>query len=188
MTEKKLPAIEGKYVLLDTNVLIDISKHPKDFIEFFEYLRAHKVNSVIDQTTKLEFFRGARSSRELETFKEFLKKILGNKGLDIENVPEHNRKLYSNATSISLISNHLDAKRLSLGDVLIAASLVQFPGQIILATQNHTDFSLPIFKRIGEFIVRIKSGHLRLVGFYVFDAEVYKDLLAAIEKESRNAT
>lgn len=165
---------KGSSVLLDTNILIDTSKHETVFGELFIELNRLHVVPIIERTIRFEFLRGFGDQQ---------------KGIDFldEFVPDAtiltpDKTIFQIALDISHIYLRSDNKHTSVPDALIAAQLCKYTHgakakyPVYLATQNHKDFPPVLFERVEECLLTLPDGKIKVVGFYRFKKEIFDDL------------
>ncbi len=178
---KKMPTedlswLKNKFVLLDTNILIDSAKNPVEFESFYSLLSNHDVKSVFDYTITFEFLSYAVSSKQIMDYNLFLDHTFGAKKNQLQ-LPT-SPKLFKVAQNISLIANRTDNNKIGLADCLIGAQLAQYSdGSLFLATQNHSDFPPCIYDLMCKQIIRLKSGKIKVIGIYKLNKEQYLELV-----------
>ena len=177
MIDMKDPEVlRNKHVLLDTNILIDSSKFPDEFGSFFDLLNEKSVISVIDQTIKFEFLRGAQNNAEYKKLEDFLDLLFGQNRLELE----PNRATFDVARKIASLSYRTGNKSIKLGDSLIAAQVEKYSrngsGNLFLATQNHKDFPPFLFNCVYVHLITLKDGSIKPVGIYEFNTYNFKKL------------
>jgi predicted nucleic acid-binding protein len=166
---------ERSFVLLDTNVLIDTAKFPEDFDVLYKELSSLHIESVIEETIKLEFLRGLKDPA---TGQKLIDALCGEKAMTL--IP--NKEIFERALAISKIYLRSTNKVASVPDTLIAAQLCKYArekkGQyeMFLATQNHRDFPPVLFERVDQVLITLADGSIRVIGFYRFKRDVYDKL------------
>lgn len=167
--------LENKFLLIDTNILIDYSKYPIFFTSFIKNLRAYNVNLVVDQTVRFEFMRTANSTQKEETLKEFINFFLDKGKVELP----INDATVAEAIQIANIYAWKNTQKIELADCFLASAMRKFnegssQPRLYLATQNHKDFPKYIFKRVGIETIDIKQENIINIGFYEFDNEAFK--------------
>ena len=176
---KRLESIKGTFLLLDTNILIDASKDPDAFDELFTLLKQHDIQGVHDSIAKLEFLRGARNNKELESYEVFLDGLLGTDRFVMPTNKDLHHMLFDDALRIARVSSRVDNKKMSVPDCLLAAQVSVYErssGKLLLATNNHKDFPPFLFEPIYVHLVFLKNGTIRPVGFYRCKVDVLDTL------------
>lgn len=173
--------INNKFLLLDTNVVVDSLKYGKEFQSFYSDLRKRKVQSVLDYTVKFEFQRGATDLSLIKKYEEFLKLLYGSDRMELK----MDQITFDTAINIAIIYGRNTCSRIEFGDCLIAAQMHRYEHSIFLATQNHQDFPGFLFNRIGIYTIDIQSkdpkkDQIKTVGIYKLNLDAYKDQVRKI--------
>lgn len=167
------------FVLLDTNILIDSLKFPREFSVLYAELRHLEIVPIIESTIRFEFLRGLkRGIEEARAGEEFLSELCG---------PDHvvlmpDKDIFDRALAIAHIYMDADNKHASVPDTLIAAQMGKYArnkkgfAEMFLATQNHRDFPPVLFKRIDDMLITLADGSIKTVGFYRFCKERFEAL------------
>ncbi len=179
----------NKFLLLDTNILIRSKQHANHgFFEAF-FLEAKKLNTTlfIDEATRFEFIRGSRTKSHRDDKETYLKTLLKSKDekrkID-EMILPLSKAILKNAEELgNLYSNKNSnlSQQISITDCLIAAQLMEYGNQSILATLDNNDFPLFIFDRVDIFTIDTKKEILN-IGFYQFNERKYKSCKTAFKK------
>jgi len=176
MPTEDLSWLKNRFVLLDTNILIDSAKYPVEFKSFYDLLSNNNVKSVFDYTVNFEFLSHATSLKESKDYHLFLDHTFGAKKNQLQ-LPTSSQ-LFKVAQNISLIANRMDNNKISLADCLIGAQMAQYSdGSLFLATQNHSDFPACIYDLLFKQIIRLKNGKIKLIGFYKLNKDRYTSLV-----------
>lgn len=173
--------INDKYLLLDTNIVIDSLKYPEAFQPMYLDLDKRKVQAVLDHTVKFEFTRGATNLSLIKMYEEFLSRRYGSSKLELV----INDFIYSTAITIAIIHGRNACSRIGFADCLIAAQMHKFEKNLFLATQDHQDFPGFLFKRVGVYTIDIqdkdpKKDAIKTVGIYQFNIDSYKEQVKRI--------
>ena len=169
---------ERSFVLLDTNVLIDSSKYPKEFSALYSELERLSIVPVIESTVRFEFLRGLQ---HIEAGELLLKALCGPDAIVL--VPDSD--IFDRALSIARIYMRADNKSTSVPDTLIAAQMGKYArdthdmSEMFLATQNHRDFPPVLFERVDDVLVTLTDGSIKTIGFYRFHKDRF-DALSSI--------
>ena len=164
---KNLQIPKNSPVLLDTNVLVDSVENGPTFQDFFAALNAIEAKSVLSAVVELEFRRGFSSSDKPTLF---LDKWFGKDRL----VLPLDNSLYQYVYEIDRINHRQGNQKVKLGDLLISAQMAKYsiPKRekycLLLATQNHKDFSPAIFDLRDVINLRTPSGVIKTIGMYQF--------------------
>lgn len=165
-------AVTDKFVLLDTNVLIDSAKYHPAYKSLYDELRSYNAQSLFDETVQFELRSGATSATEIKLQNQFITLVLGSPSI----LPPPSVAHFRMATNIARISKVAGNHEMKIGDCLIGAAIGEFArarggnNEAFIATQNHKDFSPHLFKREAVRVVELPSnGALKVVGFYSFN-------------------
>jgi predicted nucleic acid-binding protein len=177
---------ERKHLLLDTNVLINFTKHPLLMEGMLAALRAKGAILVLDEVVRFEFLREANSPKEIQTLKYFLQKLFELKPEDVDRtmfpiVPD----IFTYATEIGNLYSWKKYARISLADCFLAAQMRKYnekKEQMYLMTSDHTDFPPLFFERIGIETLDAKDSIIN-VGFYRFDPAAFSACQASYETQ-----
>lgn len=173
--------LEGKFVLLDCNILIYSVRYKNEFKPFYEELTGNNVKPAIDQFIKLEFLRSANTQALLKAKADFLNLFLGANENRLT-IPLDSEILVD-ASRFSNLYNYLNLKKqnVSVGDCIIAADLKKYSHSLVLATANNSDFPLKLFDRL--LIKTIEAGEQIInVGFYTFSETKFSSVLEGWNK------
>lgn len=162
--------IENKFLLLDSNVVINYSRFVPSYEGLFNELDQNNVNLVIDPFVRFEVLQYAKNKSEREDLENEIFENLFN-GDDLS-TPTADRELYELAVKISnLYQAKVDrSSKISTVDTFLAARMVKYNREeeeqdLFFATENHHDFPQEIFERIGiETIDR--EDQIHNIGFY----------------------
>lgn len=163
------------FVLLDTNILIDTSKYPKEFSVLHSELQRLEISSVVESTIQFEFLRGLKNQSVGE---QLLDELCGGDRI----VLGPDKDIFDRALAISRIYYRSDNKQVRVADVLIAAQICKFARnssseyELLLATQNHKDFPPVLFKRVEDMLITLTDGSIKTIGFYRFCKNKFEQL------------
>ncbi len=154
--------LAGKHLLLDTNVFIDASNHPKEFFYFFKQCRKYKVTLVTCQPVVIEFTSGSESSKICQEKEKLISQIVSDYKLPLK--PSIFEK-----TIPYLIERYKGfGKRVSLTDYILGALLMQYGENIFLLTKNPRDFPPSVFCCETHFVIKMNRA-LQIYGVYVYE-------------------
>lgn len=179
-----LQTLKNKYLLLDTNVLINSLKNPEKFSGFFTNIQKElEMQPVIDHSIKFEFLRGAVFQEQKETLSDFLSLLFGKNYLELRVDSE----IFNTATELANIfsrKNSNSKSQISFGDCLISAQMCRYnkdKDQLFLATIDNKDFPLCVFDRIDIHTIDLCNDIIN-IGIYSFNTSSYKKLDADFKK------
>lgn len=173
-----------KWILLDTNLLIEILKDDQQyhFKDFLSELRTLEIVPVIDRSVLFEFRRGSRTRSHLNKKNCFLEVLLGAKEKRYYLRSSASEKIVRFAEELAILYSHNDSKnsRISFTDCLVAAQLMMYKDNMCLATLDNNDFPLVVFDRTK--VITIDTGQKILtIGIYSFNTSKYKACKRAFE-------
>ncbi len=177
-----LKEIARKYLLLDTNILVDSAKYKDNFKPFYAELKKLNVAPVIDSSIKLEFLRSANNIKNLQEKIWCLNVLLGSQKDRLE-LPITDETLID-ARKLSNLYHHLKIKKkksISVVDCLLAAHLKKYINNLYLATSNNSDFTTKIFDRIHIFNIGI-NDEIRNIGIYKYSEKKYLEVLEKFKR------
>ena len=154
--ENFLSKIEGKHLLLDTSFFIDATINQTNFQKIIQKLKDNGNILVTTDIVKAEFLKGTEiKNREIKEnlMTEIVDSILTTTP-DIINKYIHllSKKYGTNGRGISI------------GDLLIGATLQRYPNDLLLVTKNPKDFPKPTTKLITYFLMD-KNKALQIYAF-----------------------
>lgn len=158
--------LRGRYVLLDTNVVINFGRYRRFYQNFIDVLREHDITPVISPIVRAELFAFVRSDEDAEKVNALINLLSDNRPDDIK-MPFVNNIDLAIKLGRKYQERETPLKHIQLPDLLIGAELARYQkgGNLYLATENHNDFPVPIYTRHGiETIDCEKSIHT--IGFY----------------------
>ena len=167
-----LEKIRNKYILIDTNIIIESVKHTNDFAGFYDELKRNNIRSGIDYAIKLEFLRSSNVFYHLKKKEEFLSLFFGSDRDRMElNIL---KETFIDARRISNLYYFLNIGRnVSVIDFLIMAQLKRYKNSgLFLATIDNKDFSTKIFDRMGIYIIDV-ADRIYNIGIYQFSNKKY---------------
>lgn len=165
---------EGKHLLIDTNLLIAISKYSRlrFFDDFLEELETLKIRSVIDEATLFEFIRGSKTQNHLNDKNKFLDFLLGGERWSLP-IP---KEVFLGAQKLATIYSNKNqnlSKQISFTDCLVASQLMKYKNNMYLATIDNNDFPQFIFDRDKVVTIDTEKEIIN-IGIYSFNEEKYK--------------
>ncbi|NBV76959.1 PIN domain-containing protein [bacterium] len=176
--QTKLQLPKNSSILIDTNVLIDSAESVK-FISLYEQMREASIGLVLSEVVKLEFVRGTNNHQKALDFLESIFKTSdGGMTLPLDS------EVYKRAYEIEKIYRYQGGnKKSGFADLLFAAQVARYSipkrltNQSVLATENHKDFLPTLFDLLQIINIRVESGSIKTVGFYIFNTDRFGELL-----------
>lgn len=167
--------ISGKHVLLDTNILIFISKNPVQAERFLSELENINCVPVITNIVAYEILCGARSRTERANLKNFISgfTVLPSQSDDYLQVAE--------LFNLYLAQKPDLKKQISYADCYNAYQMIKYGENLILITADLNDVPVKIFDRIHAAVIDSGDNVITL-GYYKFSAQKYQKVSEAFEK------
>jgi predicted nucleic acid-binding protein len=132
-----IPSLKNRHLLLDTNVFRDMASKPTVFADFFNLLKNEDVTLTTLDVVKYEILKG---SRDNEKYKEKEKQIDAIIDIVLPIIPGEDKLIYE------LIKQYeIDGTAISITDLFLGATLMQYKKNIFLMTRDTTDFMQNIF-------------------------------------------
>lgn len=148
---------KDKHILLDTSVFIDSFLHPVEFGEFFNSLKVQGATLVSLDAVKIEFLKGAPNAEKYKQKDEFFSQIIDS---CLPIISDTLLNLYG------LVQKYGEGgKSLSITDLFLGATLMQYKGSLFLLTKNTTDFPTNIFNLKSYINISYTKG-LHTYGVY----------------------
>lgn len=164
--------LKEKWILLDTNLIINSSKNLKSFENFFLELKQNDIVPCIDECINLEYLRTSNSNASLSKKSTYLNVLLG-KDMTVLKI---NGGTLKDARRLSILNSAFNNSRdMDFADSMIAAQLKQYGDKIALATCNNKHFTTKLFNRILVKTIEAED-EIFTVGFYEFSEEKYNNL------------
>lgn len=150
---------KNKHILLDTSAFIDAFLNPVRFGEFFNNLRTQETTLVSLDVVKTEFLKGAPTVEKYNQKKEFFDQIIE------ACLPTTNETFVNLYKLIQMYKEN--GKSLSVTDLFLGATLMQYKRNLFLLTKNTTDFPTNIFTLESYINISYTKG-LHTYGVYSF--------------------
>jgi predicted nucleic acid-binding protein len=181
--------LAGKFLLLDTNVLIYFTKYPPQMAGLLQKLREAKISLVLDDLVKFEFLRKAANPDERKILTEFLCEFFETSEEELKGsqFPLINEAIRAATQIANIYSSRLKNIRIELPDCFLAGQMKKYNSvkdNLYLATANHKHFPQLLFNRCGIETVDIGEDILN-IGFYMFDRGKFEIEAAAYEAATR---
>lgn len=145
------------HILLDTSVFIDAFLNPVQFGEFFNNLKTQGSTLVSLDVVKTEFLKGAPTVEKYNQKEDFFDQI-------IETCLPTINEMFINLYKLIQMYKE-DGKSLSVTDLFLGATLMQYKGSLFLLTKNTTDFPTNIFNLESYINISYTRG-LHTYGVY----------------------
>ncbi|MBI2611344.1 PIN domain-containing protein [Candidatus Gottesmanbacteria bacterium] len=141
-----IPTLEGKYLLLDTNIFIDSYIKPHLFTSFFNDLKKADITLTTIDLVKCEFLKGSPTEEKYNEREIFITDITNNTILPIT------KETYELAYNLIKLYK-VEGSAVKITDLFLGACLMQYKKNIFLLTRDTTDFIQRIFEL--SFIVNV---------------------------------
>lgn len=135
--QELFPTLKNSYLLLDTNVFIDAFHNPSEFGRLLNGLKDNGVTLVTIDIVLIEFVRGSSEPKKLEEKKDYLDKLI-DAILPVD-------KIIIDHTIDLLKRYKIEAKDVSIVDLLLGGMLVKYSGRMFLMTKDIKDFPTNIY-------------------------------------------
>lgn len=159
--------LRGKYLLLDTSVVISFGRYRVFYEPFIDTLFKYSVQPLIHDVVRAELLAYTTTASERETVENLISTLTRQKSAD--SLVKFETKHFDYAVQLGQEYKRSGvSKKIGLPDLLIGSALLAYQkgGQLFLATENHDDFPSPVFKRNGiETIDCVNSIHT--IGIYL---------------------
>lgn len=157
--------LKGKHILLDTSVFIDALNNPTKFVEFFNTLREHKITITTIAPVLIEFLQGAPDKTKFNYKRNYVLEI-------VDTVLPLNLNVDIKENTLSLIEKitllyREEGKSLSVTDLCLGQTLMQYPQRLFLVTKNTTEFPITLFNLVTYFNLIHRKG-IHSYGVYEF--------------------
>lgn len=163
--------LENKWLLLDTNVLIEQSLHPQHpFWLDFERKRIQlNCQAIAVPEVQFELFRRVRSKKDEETLSSFLDEVR------VLRIALPNPEAWQRATEIGQLYALAKLEGIGPIDCILASYLQYYAQNLYLATFNNRDFPVTLFDRHNILNFEIKN-EIKALGIYSFSEEKFEHL------------
>jgi hypothetical protein len=160
--EHSVGVLQSKFLLLDTNFLIDASIFPSEALGLVEKLRKLSCELVTTRAVIIEFLGGTRNRDHHKAKVDFLELLFGKALTNLVGLPIEARL----PTQEEIISFSRQTNKFSPTDFELYLTLEKYShGNLVLISRNHTDFTTKLFKREG-FITLLGEKEIRTYGLY----------------------
>jgi hypothetical protein len=152
--------LQGKTLLLDTNVLMDAYRLPAEFYELLQELVGLDCDIVTTKTIVIEFLGSTTDEDALSKKTDFLEMILG-KRLESGYLPID--RDFPNRTDFLTFSRATN--KFHPADFELYLTLKKYRQHLLLITRNHKDFPTKLVNRIS-FITLLGNAEIHTYGVY----------------------
>jgi len=160
--QSSVGVLQSKFLLLDTNFLIDASIFSTEAVGLIAELRAMNCELVTTRAVLIEFLGGTKNLVEYQTKVEFVELLFGKTLDEIVNLPIDRGLPERN----DLVKFSRQCKKFAATDFELYLTLKKYNhSNLVLISRNHTDFTTSLFKRQG-FITLLGSKEIRTYGLY----------------------
>lgn len=160
--EHSVGVIESKFLLLDTNFLIDASIFPDEALKLVERLRILGCELITTRAVLVEFLGGTHNSDHYKTKVNFLELLFGKDLGQIVSLPIETKL----PTQDEFINFSRQTNKFAATDFELYLTLRKYNhGNLVLVSRNHSDFTTRLFKREG-FITLLGEKEIRTYGLY----------------------
>lgn len=157
--------LKSKFLLLDTNFLIDASIFRAEAGDLIDKLRSLGCELVTTRAVLIEFLGGTKNLVEYQAKVEFVELLFGKPLADIVSLPIDKTLPDRN----DLVKFSRQCHKFAPTDFELYLTLKKYNhGNLVLVSRNHTDFTTGdtgLFKRQG-FITLLGNKEIRTYGLY----------------------
>jgi predicted nucleic acid-binding protein len=154
--------LKHKHLLLDTNIFRDAANKPTVFNDFFNKLKTAEVTLTTIDCVKYELLKGSADSVKYKAKEKLIGDIID---VTIPIIPK------TSELAFGLIQQYgIDGTVLSITDLMIGATLMQYKKNICLMTRDTSDFIQSIF----ELPFIINATHAK--GIFTYGVYQYRNL------------
>lgn len=175
--------LEGKYLLLDTNVLIELQKNQgrsEELYSFFQDIKeAPCALLTIDQVVG-EFLKFAKSEEDYVALLQYAN------DLSPPLLPTKQDLYISNQIYLAIENEDKNlAKKISATDLLLGAVLARFSDHLFLATANHKDFPTFFYDRVFIFGFENLEGNIQNICIIKFNHQKFENLFSRFSRSRK---
>lgn len=154
-----LSILKDAHLLLDTNVFIDTSLNSIEFGKFINQLKGNRTTLVTLDVVRFEFLKGAPNLQKYKEKEELLERIV-DVYLPIQ------KDILDNVDKLLQLYKE-DGKAISITDLLLGATLMDYKTSLFLLTKNTTDFPTNIFT-LATYVNLLYRKGLQTYGVYQY--------------------
>lgn len=166
-----LDKIKHKHLIIDTNIIIEATRHYDEFKIFFQELKNDEIVLCIDYSITLEFLRSSNTIDILKKKIDYITLLFGSNYQELF----ISKETFIDARRISNLYYFIGKKGVSTIDCLLAAQAKKYEKNCYLATINNSHFSIKIFDRIGIYTIATDDKIFN-IGIYKFSEVKYDEL------------
>lgn len=167
------PLVERRFILVDTNFLIDASRQWSVFEPVFEFFNGAKAILATNELVKSEFMLGIRSPEEYAAKEQFF-----SKAIQLDHPTSEAAKKIATTDAIKLLGDNKN--KTEICDLYLAAIAIQYQRStgVYILSKNFKDFSDRIFDTAG--IVPVKtSPYISVYGLFKYSPDKADKILGA---------
>ena len=151
--------LKNSYLLLDTNVFIDAFHNPNEFGKYFNNLKENGVTLVTIDAVLIEFTKGSTEIKKLQEKNEYFNNV-------VDAILPIDKSAVNNTYEL-LKRYKIEAKDISIVDLLLGGMLVKYKGKILLMTKDIKDFPTNIYE-LKTFLNIVRSKSIHNFGIFSF--------------------
>lgn len=152
--------LRGKYLLVDTNFLIDASLYREIFREIINLFKENQVALITITPVIAEFLRGSANQTEYEKKLAYLELVLDQPVLPVDET--------TNELLLDKVIKFYRSRgsKTEMTDLFLASTLLRYTnGLTFLLTSDHKGFPTSLFDIVGMFPVQLEAD-LRIFCVY----------------------
>lgn len=170
-----LQKLKDKWVILDTNFILNASRYPNKYNLVLEELKSVNIEITSLNFILLEIYKGSDIRAHFTEKKELIDDL-------IDAILPIN-SLHENANLI-LFAYRKKAQHLSITDLYIASALKTYSKELFLITENLKDFPGDLFTWNGYINVP-KISELNTYGIVSYNEELYQKAMNDLNKAGK---
>lgn len=158
--------LQYKWLLIDTNFLINASKTPLAYAPIIAKIKSMHSLMVATPMVKVEFLCGANNARQQRTFEKYF-------NATVESLLPPDATINELALD-KLLPTYMGGPRTKsfVTDLFLGATLMKYDDNLMLLTANHKDFPTDIYERVSILHVT-DSISITSYAFYKFSRIAY---------------
>lgn len=159
LAEGFFSVLKNHYLLLDTSAFIDTSINPTEFGKFFDQLKSNGVTLISIDSVIIEFLKGSLDSTRLAEKQKLVDEMITTCLPITKDTVDNIKNL------LSLYKE--DGKAVSITDLMLGGTLMQYKRKLLLLTKNIVDFPTNIFN-LETYLNLIHRKAIQSYGVYSY--------------------
>lgn len=172
---RELASLPKKYLLVDTNFLIDAFRSQVQFKELIENFKLNGFIFVSIEATLVEFAKGSKS------IVDYSKKVAYYSSV-IESTLPLDSQIHNNVSNIIKILLKKGGQ-LNYADCLLLGTTMKYKDSLYLFTKDRSDVPISLFNAMATVMIETEDNNCAF-SIYEFNEGIYKDMLIQRVRES----